>query len=1117
LYVAGLKISGQSEDDKLSDWLLKQSHIIVHNGRVTWLDEMRDKPALIFDRAQFKLDNSRRHHRFLIKVSPPPTLATPLEMSGDLIGRSFADWKNWRGELQAQVNYADVNAWREWVTLPETLTQAKGEIKAVIGVEEGQLKRISVDLKLREVQSRLAADLPPIVLTSLQGGVGWQKLDRGFEVSTRNLSLKMDDGVNLPATDLLLRLSGEVPSRFDEGALSVNAIALDKLPLIAKYLPIEEKYRKKWDDFFPRGQIKALHAQWVSEANQNVHFEVRTGFENLSFRRVGDLPGMTGLTGEISGSDNSGQLTLDSRDLSLDAPGILLGPVTFNTFKMQASWQRKLSDWDFKFNNLSLVNEDLAGSAYGHYQFRPDSLGSADITLNLNRALVPKVVNYLPKKLLGDAVMTWLQKGLLAGNAEEVIFRLRGDLKDFPFTGNKAGIFQVKAKAKGLGVNYASGWPRVENAAATLLIEGPRLQIEATTAKLAGASTERVSIGIADMMSKEPILKVSGEARGETRHALNFIKHSPVRDYIKGFTDVATARGEGKFSLQLDIPFSNTPNNIRVRYEFFDNEIVLNDTIPQAQKVSGELSFTEASLQIKNISAQMLGGPASLSVQTDKNGVMNIKLKGDANMDVWRKANNHPLLQNLHGSAHWTAEANLLKDFFSLSVNSNLQGLASVLPAPLNKNISEAIPLKFELTSDRPSQDELQLQYGNVLNLRLVREDDVKGSRTIKRGQINLGALNRAPEKEGFWISGTLPLFSIDSWREVLKQAPASQGALPELEGADLTIQKLVGFESTINALSVHARNHNGVLTTQVSSKEMNGEISWFPQGKGKLVARLKNAALVDRDGQKESNAPVKKPAKAVNKATVPISIPTLDIAIDQFTYRGNPLGRLEIHASQFEKDILLNSMRLTNPDGVLQMNGKWSAAPAQTHLAAKLTLSDLGKVLGRSGYPNRVKNGSGTLDCDMVWNGSPEQFTPANLDGYLNLTMSKGEFSKLDTVAGKGFEFKNITGIAKIRQGVLSTDNLIINGTLANVGLVGQVDLGRETQNLRASVSPNISNGVSLLAFAGGPAVGAIVFIANKLLRDPLDKLASFEYNVTGTWADPKIDKVGQVQTSPR
>jgi len=47
-------------------------------------------------------------------------------------------------------------------------------------------------------------------------------------------------------------------------------------------------------------------------------------------------------------------------------------------------------------------------------------------------------------------------------------------------------------------------------------------------------------------------------------------------------------------------------------------------------------------------------------------------------------------------------------------------------------------------------------------------------------------------------------------------------------------------------------------------------------------------------------------------------------------------------------------------------------------------------------------------------------------------------------------------------------------------------------------------------LSFAAGPMVGVGVLLANKILRNPLDKLVSFEYNVNGSWADPKVDKVG-------
>ena len=68
------------------------------------------------------------------------------------------------------------------------------------------------------------------------------------------------------------------------------------------------------------------------------------------------------------------------------------------------------------------------------------------------------------------------------------------------------------------------------------------------------------------------------------------------------------------------------------------------------------------------------------------------------------------------------------------------------------------------------------------------------------------------------------------------------------------------------------------------------------------------------------------------------------------------------------------------------------------------------------------------------------------------------------------------------------------------------------ETQHLRVRILPTVGNSVSLLgAFAAGPAVGVGVFLANKILREPLDQLASFEYNVTGTWADPSVEKVDE------
>jgi uncharacterized protein YhdP len=116
--------------------------------------------------------------------------------------------------------------------------------------------------------------------------------------------------------------------------------------------------------------------------------------------------------------------------------------------------------------------------------------------------------------------------------------------------------------------------------------------------------------------------------------------------------------------------------------------------------------------------------------------------------------------------------------------------------------------------------------------------------------------------------------------------------------------------------------------------------------------------------------------------------------------------------------------------------------------------------------------------------------------------------------VFSEGFQFDNINGNAAIKDGVIETQDFHLDGSSAKVTMKGNVDLNNETQNLRVRVLPTLGSSVSLIgAFAISPAVGIGSLIVNKVLGDPLDKLASFEYNVSGKWSDPSVVKVGAGQ----
>jgi len=54
------------------------------------------------------------------------------------------------------------------------------------------------------------------------------------------------------------------------------------------------------------------------------------------------------------------------------------------------------------------------------------------------------------------------------------------------------------------------------------------------------------------------------------------------------------------------------------------------------------------------------------------------------------------------------------------------------------------------------------------------------------------------------------------------------------------------------------------------------------------------------------------------------------------------------------------------------------------------------------------------------------------------------------------------------------------------------------------------MSDGLSVAgALIGGPLAGIATFVAQKLLKDPIDKMAAYEYDITGTWVDPQVAKV--------
>ncbi|MBI4939101.1 MAG: TIGR02099 family protein [Nitrosomonadales bacterium] len=1153
LHIAGIALSGASQDKSLADWLLHQGRIVVRDARVVWLDERRSAPPLVFDQVNLLVENSGfvednwlmeksglaagagRRHRFAVRALPPAELSAQLDVRGDFYGNSFDDLHNWRGQLFTQFDYVDAGAWRDWVPLPAGFKLGKGALRAWADIEGGKTGRLTADLALADVRAQLGEDLPVLDLRALRGRLAWQESLRGTEISTHKFSLQMSDGLLVQPTDFYLRLDPK-GKQSAGGEVRANALDLASLTGLADYLPLGRDLKKRFTEFAPQGQITGLQAKWQSEAGKPSQYEVKAQFERLSLLRTGSLPGFSGLSGEVAASERGGTLSLNAHKLAVDAPQIMPEPLQFDTLTAQASWQLGRDGLEVRFSNVSATNADLAGNLFGSFRAQPDSPGVIDLTINLTRAAVHHAGRYIPLAALSKETHAWIRDALLDGQASEFRLRLHGDLKDFPYPENKKGIFSIRMRAKDVAMEYAKGWPRIDDISAELLVQGKRLEVIAPSGTMLGARLQKVSVAVPDTTSPDLLLQVRGEALAETAQGLDFIQKSPVRGYIDGFTDGISARGSGKLNLMVDVPLrGNTPAKVSGHYRFAGNEIDLGTAAPTLRQVNGDLLFTESSLHTRNASAQILGGPATLSLQSGADGAVQARVRGKTDLDALRKSASHPLLSYLSGGSEWEAVILAQKKLTDIVVTSSLAGLASGLPEPFAKSASEAVPLRFEMKSVTAQQDVLTLQYGSLLGAKLMRREE-GGEWAIKRGTVNFGGAARLQNRDGVWLTGTVPKLALEGWGPLFG---ASAGAAPAgFAGADLLVQHLDVYGYQVNDLRINARNRDGALAAQLASVEANGEVTWEGQGKGKLYARFKNLYLdKGENGKKEPAARKPAAAEMPDKSAAATELPALDLAVEDLTYKGKLLGRMELLAQHHGRDWLLERMRITNPDGLLAADGKWGVADgkAQTQVNFKLEISDAGKILARSGYPNSVKNGSGKLEAAFTWSGGPDDFSYATLDGMLKLDTGKGQFLKIKPGIGKllgilslqalprhitldftdvfseGFAFDSITGTAQIRQGVLSTGDFKIDGSAAKVTMAGQIDLHHESQNLNVRILPTVGNSVSMLgAFTGGPLVGIGTFIVNKLLREPLDKLVSFEYNVTGTWENPNVVKVG-------
>lgn len=500
----------------------------------------------------------------------------------------------------------------------------------------------------------------------------------------------------------------------------------------------------------------------------------------------------------------------------------------------------------------------------------------------------------------------------------------------------------------------------------------------------------------------------------------------------------------------------------------------------------------------------------------------------------------------LTGSTRWAVQVDERPGQPLVRFGSDLRGLRIDLPAPFGKAAADSWALKGSLARLRGSRD-LYLSGGVDGLLGVAGLLPAAGSGTVHRLAVHLGGPAVLPGADGLSLSGSLADLDLSAWRSALQGSGARPAAGAAREqtttlappafpvSADLQIAAMRSGRYRFDAHHWQLRSQPGGWHLQAHGPQIEGEADWNAAGSGRLTARLERLLLAGEESTTADSPP--------SEGQAGRRLPAVDLQVRDFQLDHRMLGRLELRGEPEADGWQISHFGLSQTHGKLDAAGHWIDRPghSQTRLDAVLEAPDTGALLQALGYAKVLTRGKTRLQASLDWPGDPEDFSSARLGGSLDLDSQAGQFLSVEPGVGRllgllslqalprrvtldfrdifsqGFAFDSIKGHFDIERGTLRTRNLEMAGPAALVRLGGTVGLASESQDLDVRVSPAVGDGLSIATTVlTGPVVGAATYLVQKLLRNPIDKILTYEYRVTGSWDDPQVARVARAATPP-
>ncbi|EHG6159293.1 AsmA2 domain-containing protein YhdP [Escherichia fergusonii] len=1123
------------ESNQLSDLFLRQfDHFDLRDSEVSFITLSGQRAELAIPQLTWLNDQARHRAEGQVSLSSLTGQHGVMQVRMDLQDN---DGLLKDGRIWLQADDIDVKPWLgKWMQDNIALETAQFSLEGWMTIDDGDI--IGGDIWLKKGGASWLGEGKTHTLSVDNLTAHITREQPGWQFSIPDTRITMDDKP-WPSGALTLAwipeqdVGGKNNQRSDELRIRASHLELAGLeglrPLASKLSPALSEI---WQATQPSGQINVLALDIPLQQTEKTRFQI--DWRDLAWKQWKLLPGAEHFSGTLAGSVENASMTVSMKQAKMPYETVFRAPLEIEEGVATINWLK--NDKGFQLDGRNIDVKATAVHAHGGFRYLQPANDEPwlGILAGISTDDGSQAWRYFPENLMGKELVDYLSSAIQGGQADNATLVYGGNPQNFPYENND-GQFEVLVPLRNAKFAFQPDWPALTNLDIELDFINDGLWMRSDKVNLGGVQASNLTAVIPDY-SKEKLL-IDADISGPGKAVGPYFDESPLKDSLGATLEQLQLDGNVNARLHLDIPLNGELVTAKGEVALKNNSLFIKPLNSKLDNLSGKFRFINGNLTSEPLTARWFNQPLNVDFTTNEGAKayqVAVNLSGN-----WQPARTGVLPTQINdalsGSVTWDGKVGIELPYragatYDVELSGDMKNVSSHLPSPLEKSAGEPLPFTmnvkgnlqgFELTGLVGENNHFNSHWMLGERLSLERAIWASDSKTLPP----------LPEHSGVELN--LPAMDGAEWLALFQQGVGNQVGNTTHFPEHITLRTPIlslGGQRWNNLSIISEPSANGTVV-EAQGREINASLAMH--NNAPWLANIKylyyNPSVAKSNGTSS-------PFAAANQISFQ-GWPDAQIRCQQCWFWGQKYGRID-------GDIAINGNTLTLSNGLLDTgyarltaDGEWVNAPGneRTSIKGKLRGKKIDAAVEFFGVSTPIRNSSFNFEYDLHWRNPPWQPDEATLNGIIRTHLGKGELTDISTghagqllrllsvdallrklrfdfsdTFGEGFYYDSINSTAWIKDGVLHTDDTLVDGLEADIAMKGSVNLVQRKLNMEAVVAPEISATVGVAAaFAVNPIVGAAVFAASKVLGPLWSKVSILRYHISGTIDQPQINEV--------